>query len=253
MQALNTQAQRILKLFGHTDGAQWSATAGPEQEYFLIDRNFYFARPDLLTAGRTLFGAKPPKGQEFEDHYFGAIPERVLAFMLEAERELFKLGMPIKTRHNEVAPAQYELAPVFENANLATDHQQLSMITLQRVAEKYGMACLLHEKPFAGINGSGKHVNWSMGSSSQGNLLDPGETPHENMQFLVFCAAVIRAVHKYSALLAGCRGPCGQRPSPGGQRSPAGDHLGLPRRAIGRHFRANQGGGAQRVEDEGQR
>jgi glutamine synthetase len=201
MQALNVQAQRILKLFGHTDGAMVAATAGPEQEYFLIDRNFYFARPDLLTAGRTLFGAKPPKGQEFEDHYFGAIPERVLAFMLEAERELFKLGIPIKTRHNEVAPAQYEVAPVFENANLATDHQQLCGITMKRVAEKYGMTCLLHEKPFAGVNGSGKHVNWSLGSSSQGNLLDPGDTPHANMQFLVFCAAVIRAVHKYSALL----------------------------------------------------
>ncbi len=201
MQALNTQAQRLLKLFGHHDGALVSSTAGPEQEYFLIDRNFYFARPDLYTTGRTLFGAKPPKGQEFEDHYFGAIPERVLAFMLEVERELFKLGVPIKTRHNEVAPAQYEIAPVFETANVATDHQQLIMITLRRVAEKYGMACLLHEKPFAGVNGSGKHVNWSLGSASQGNLLDPGHTPHANMQFLVFCAAVIRAVHKYAALL----------------------------------------------------
>ena len=201
MQALNIQAQRILKLFGHTDGAMVASTAGPEQEYFLIDRNFYFARPDLLTAGRTLFGAKPPKGQEFEDHYFGAIPERVLAFMLEAEREMLKLGIPIKTRHNEVAPAQYELAPMFETSNLATDHQQLCGITLRRVAEKYGMTCLLHEKPFAGVNGSGKHVNWSLGSSSQGNLLDPGDTPHANMQFLVFCAAVIRAVHKYAPLL----------------------------------------------------
>lgn len=201
MQALNTQAQRILKLFGHTDGAMVSSTAGPEQEYFLIDRNFFFARPDLLTAGRTLFGAKPPKGQEFEDHYFGAIPERVLAFMLDAERELFKLGIPIKTRHNEVAPAQYEIAPVYETSNLATDHQQLVGITLRRVAEKYGMTCLLHEKPFAGVNGSGKHVNFSLGSATQGNLLDPGDTPHQNMQFLVFCAAVIRAVHKFSPLL----------------------------------------------------
>jgi glutamine synthetase len=201
MQALNIQAQRILKLFGHTDGAMVSSTAGPEQEYFLIDRNFFFARPDLLTAGRTLFGAKPPKGQEFEDHYFGAIPERVLAFMLEAEREMFKLGIPIKTRHNEVAPAQYEIAPVYENGNLAADHQQLVMITLRRVAEKYGMTCLLHEKPFAGVNGSGKHLNWSLGSATQGNLLDPGATPHANMQFLVFAAAVIRAVDKYAALL----------------------------------------------------
>ena len=201
MQALNKQAQRVLQLFGKTDGAFVASTAGPEQEYFLIDRNVYVSRPDLLTAGRTLFGARPPKGQEFEDHYFGAIPERVLAFMLEVERELFKLGIPVKTRHNEVAPAQYEIAPVFESANLANDHQQLMMITLKRVAEKYGMTCLTHEKPFAGINGSGKHVNWSLGSASQGNLLDPGDTPHENAQFLVFCAAVLRAVYKYQGLL----------------------------------------------------
>ena len=200
-QALNKQAQRILALFGHTDGAWVGSTAGPEQEYFLIDRNFFFARPDLLNAGRTLFGAAPPKGQEFEDHYFGAIPERVLSFMLEVERELFKLGIPVKTRHNEVAPAQYEIAPTFEQANVATDHQQLIMIKLRSVAEKYGMACLTHEKPFAGVNGSGKHVNWSLGSATQGNLLDPGDTPHENAQFLVFCAAVIRAVHKYQGLL----------------------------------------------------
>ena len=201
MQALNQQAQRILRLFGHDDGAFVASTAGPEQEYFLIDRHFFFSRPDLMTAGRTLFGAKPPKGQEFDDHYFGAIPERVLAFMLETERELFKLGIPVKTRHNEVAPGQYEIAPVFESANLATDHQQLMMITLRRVAEKYGMACLMHEKPFAGVNGSGKHVNWSLGSRSQGNLLDPGDTPHDNAQFLVFCAAVIRAVHRHQGLL----------------------------------------------------
>nr|WP_040770340.1 glutamine synthetase III [Rhodopirellula maiorica] len=201
MQALNKQALRILKLFGHDDGAFVASTAGPEQEYFLIDRHFYFARPDLVNAGRTLFGAKPPKGQEFDDHYFGAIPERVLAFMLESERELFKLGIPVKTRHNEVAPGQYEIAPMFESANLATDHQQLLMTTLKRLAEKHGMTCLMHEKPFAGVNGSGKHVNWSLGSRSQGNLLDPGDTPHENAQFLVFCAAVIRAVHKYQGLL----------------------------------------------------
>ncbi len=201
MQALNVQAQRILKLFGHDDGKLVSSTAGPEQEYFLIDRNFYYARPDLLNSGRTLFGAKPPKGQEFDDHYFGAIPDRVLAFMFEAERELFKLGIPIKTRHNEVAPGQYEIAPLFESANIATDHQQLLMTTLRRTAEKHGMVCLTHEKPFAGVNGSGKHVNWSMGSASQGNLLDPGDTPHENAQFLLFCGAVIRAVHKFQGLL----------------------------------------------------
>ncbi len=201
MQVLNKHAQRILKLFGHHDGAFVASTAGPEQEYFLIDRHFYYARPDLLNAGRTLFGTKPPKGQEFDDHYFGAIPERVLAFMLDAERELFKLGIPVKTRHNEVAPGQFEIAPVFESANVAADHQQLMMTTLRRVAEKYGMACLMHEKPFAGVNGSGKHVNWSLGSSSQGNLLDPGQTPHDNAQFLVFCAAVIRAVYRHQGLL----------------------------------------------------
>ena len=201
MQALNRQVQRVLKVFGHEDGAFVASTAGPEQEYFLIDRRFFFLRPDLLNAGRTLFGAKPPKGQEFDDHYFGAINERVLAFMHDSERELLKLGIPVKTRHNEVAPGQYEIAPTFESANLATDHQQLTMITLRRVAEKYGLTCLTHEKPFAGINGSGKHVNWSLGSSSQGNLLDPGDTPHDNAQFLVFCAAVIRAVYKHQGLL----------------------------------------------------
>ena len=200
MQAVDKQARRVLALFGHKDIGQVTASAGPEQEYFLIDRNFYFARPDLVMTGRTLFGAKPPKGQEFEDQYFGAIPERVLACMLETERELLKLGVPVKTRHNEVAPSQYEIAPLYENANIATDHQQSIMQMLTRVATKYGMACLLHEKPFAGINGSGKHVNWSLGCRL-GNLLDPGDTPHDNMQFLVFCAAVIRGVHRHGDLL----------------------------------------------------
>ena len=200
-QALNIQAQRVLKLFGHTDVDTVVSYAGAEQEYFLVDRNFFFARPDLMSTGRTLFGAPSPKGQEFDDHYFGAIPERVLGFMLETEAELWKLGIPAKTRHNEVAPGQFEIAPVFERANLAHDHQQLMMTTLRRVAEKYGMECLLHEKPFAGINGSGKHVNFSIGNSTQGNLLDPGHTPHENAQFLVFCAAVIRSVHKYGGIL----------------------------------------------------
>ncbi len=200
MQALNKQAQRVLKVFGNSNPDYVFATGGPEQEYFLIDRNFFFARPDLNICGRTLFGAKPPKGQEFEDQYFGAIPDRVLACMLETERELYKLGVPVKTRHNEVAPSQYELAPIYENANVATDHQQQIMLMLQKIAPKYGLACLLHEKPFAGINGSGKHLNWSLGTESA-NLLEPGDNPHQNMQFLVFCAAVIRAVHKYSKLL----------------------------------------------------
>ena len=200
MQALNEQAQRVLEYFG-TDGAFVSATAGAEQEYFLIDKAFFYARPDLLNAGRTLFGAAPPKGQEFDDHYFGAIPDRVLACMFDVERECFKLGIPVKTRHNEVAPSQYEIAPVFEYANIATDHQQLIMVTLRRVAEKYGMVCLTHEKPFAGVNGSGKHVNYSMGSKIAGNLFDPGETPAENAQFLVFCSAMIRTVYRWAPLL----------------------------------------------------
>ncbi len=201
MEALSIQALRVLKLFGNTTASKVFTTVGPEQEYFLIDRNFYFARPDLINAGRTLFGAKPPKGQEMEDHYFGSIPERVLACMLEAEQDLYKLGVPIKTRHNEVAPAQYEIAPIFENSNLAHDHQMLTMETLRRVAEKYGLACLLHEKPFAGVNGSGKHNNWSMSTDTGENLLNPGATPHDNAQFLVFCAAVIRAVNKHATLL----------------------------------------------------
>jgi len=201
MQALDVQARRILKLFGHEKIARVGASAGPEQEYFLIDKSFFYARPDLLACGRTLFGARPPKGQEFDDHYFGVIPERVMGFMYEVDRELFKLGIPTKTRHNEVAPGQFEIAPVYESANVAADHQQLIMTVLKRVADRHGLVCLLAEKPFAGINGSGKHVNWSMGNSTQKNLLDPGDTPHENAQFLVFCAAVIRAVSKYAPLL----------------------------------------------------
>ena len=200
-QAMNVQAQRVLRLFGHDDIDTVVSFVGAEQEYFLVDRHFFFARPDLMASGRTLFGASAPKGQEFDDHYFGAIPERVLAFMFEVERELFKLGIPAKTRHNEVAPGQFEIAPVFERANVATDHQQLLMVTLKRVAGRYGMQCLLHEKPFRGVNGSGKHVNFSIGNNKQGNLLNPGDTPHENAQFLVFCAAIIRGVHLYGGLL----------------------------------------------------
>jgi len=199
--ALNAQAARILKLFGHDKPATIVSYAGAEQEYFLIDKHFFYTRPDLISAGRTLFGAKPPKGQEFEDQYFGVIPERVIAYMMDVERECFKLGVPVKTRHNEVAPGQYEVAPVFEAANIAADHQQMIMTMLKQVAEKHGLVCLLHEKPFAGVNGSGKHVNFSFGNSTQGNLLEPGETPHDNAQFLVFCGAVIRAVHRHGGLL----------------------------------------------------
>ena len=200
-QAMGAHAERILKLFGHSDLEKVVSFCGPEQEYFLVDRHFFLARPDLINAGRTLFGAKPPKGQEFDDHYFGAVPERVLGFMMDTERELFKLGIPAKTRHNEVAPGQFEVAPMFERANLASDHQQLLMTVFKTIAKKHGMECLFHEKPFAGVNGSGKHVNFSMGNADLGSLLVPGDTPHENAQFLVFCAAVIRAVHKYAGLL----------------------------------------------------
>ena len=197
--ALEAQARRALRLFGD-ESAQVQATLGPEQEFFLIDQEFYYRRPDLIACGRTLIGAKPPRGQELEDHYFGEIPERVLAFMMEVERELYRLGVPVKTRHNEVAPGQFEMAPIYENANLAADHQQLVMMLLRKVAREYGLVALLHEKPFAGVNGSGKHLNWSFGTS-QHNLLEPGDNPHDNMQFLFFCAAVLRAVERHQDLL----------------------------------------------------
>jgi glutamine synthetase len=200
MEALSNEAVRALKLFG-TEATRVTATCGPEQEYFLIDRNFYFARPDLINGGRTLFGARPPKGQELEDQYFGSIPERVLACMAEVEAELYKIGVPIKTRHNEVAPSQYEIAPIFESANVATDHQMMTMEMLKKIAPKYGLACLLHEKPFAGVNGSGKHLNWSISDNRGNNLLNPGDTPHDNMQFLFFCVAVVRAVDVFQGLL----------------------------------------------------
>jgi glutamine synthetase len=201
MNALSAQAMRILKLFGNSDVTKVFTTVGAEQEYFLIDKAFYYGRPDLLYCGRTLFGSPPPKGQELEDQYFGAIPERVLAYMADCEAELFKLGVPVKTRHNEVAPSQYEIAPIFEMSNLAVDHQNLLMEVLRKTADKYGLVCLLHEKPFAGVNGSGKHNNWSMSTDTGENLLNPGDNPHDNAQFLVFTAAVIRAVDKYAEIL----------------------------------------------------
>jgi len=201
MDALSRSAIRALKLFGDERSRRVFTTVGPEQEYFLIDEQYYFQRPDLITTERTLFGAKPPKGHELDDHYFGSIPERILAYMLDVERELAKLGVPVKTRHNEVAPNQYEIAPVFENSNVGSDHQHLTMQVMQNVARRYRLVCLLHEKPFAGVNGSGKHNNWSMGTDSGQNLLDPGDTPSENLQFLFFCAAVIQAVNKHQGLL----------------------------------------------------
>ena len=199
--AMNRQAKRLLTLLGNTEVAPVNSSCGAEQEYFLIDQAFLNLRPDLLLVGRSLFGAPSAKGQQFDDHYFGAIPERVQVFMQDVEQQLYRLGVPCKTRHNEVAPGQFEIAPVYEAANVATDHQQLIMTLLRSTAKKHGMACLLHEKPFAGINGSGKHVNWSVGNSTQGNLLDPGSTPHENMQFLLFCGAVIRGIHRFGPLL----------------------------------------------------
>ncbi|MEL6469832.1 MAG: glutamine synthetase III [Cyanobacteria bacterium J06623_4] len=199
--AVDKAAQRVLALLGNSDIATVSSSCGPEQEYFLIDLNFANNRPDLLLAGRSLFGRPPAKGQQFDDHYFGAIPARVQAFMHDVETKLYKLGIPAKTRHNEVAPGQFEISPVYESANVASDHQQLMMTTLRDTAKHHGFLCLLHEKPFAGINGSGKHVNWSIGNSTQGNLLDPGDTPETNMQFLTFCGAVIRGVHLYGPLM----------------------------------------------------
>ncbi|MDQ3587405.1 MAG: glutamine synthetase III [Actinomycetota bacterium] len=201
MDALSRSAIRALRLLGDQEAARVFTTVGPEQEYFLIDEQFFFERPDLVTTGRTLFGAQPAKGHELDDHYFGSIPERVLAFMMDSELELAKLGVPVKTRHNEVAPGQYEIAPVFENSNVGSDHQQLTMQVMKRVARKYGLICLLHEKPFAGVNGSGKHNNWSMGTDTGHNLLEPGDTPADNVNFLFFCAAVIKAVNKHQGLL----------------------------------------------------
>ncbi|PWL23199.1 MAG: glutamine synthetase type III [Synechococcus sp. XM-24] len=199
--AMDEQARRLLALLGETEIAPVNSSCGAEQEYFLVDAEFTALRPDLQLAGRTLFGAPPAKGQQFDDHYFGAIPERVQVFMQDVEEQLYRLGIPAKTRHNEVAPGQFEIAPFHEAANVATDHQQLIMTVLKATAKKHGFTCLLHEKPFAGVNGNGKHVNWSIGNSTQGNLLDPGNTPHENLQFLLFCGAVIRGVHRFGPLM----------------------------------------------------
>ena len=199
--AMNKSATRLLKVMGHKEVAPVNSSCGAEQEYFLIDSHFGHSRPDLLLTGRTLFGRSPAKGQQFEDHYFGAIPERVQVFMQDVEGRLYRLGIPAKTRHNEVAPGQFEIAPVFEAANVASDHQQMIMTILRNTAKKHGLMCLLHEKPFAGINGSGKHVNWSVGNPTQGNLLDPGDNPHDNLQFLLFCSAVIRGAHKFGPLM----------------------------------------------------
>nr|CRH04820.1 Type-3 glutamine synthetase [Candidatus Magnetococcus massalia] len=199
--AMDKAANRLLSLMGETEIAPLNSSCGAEQEYFLVDENFANARPDLLLSGRTLFGAPSPKGQQFDDHYFGAIPARVQVFMQDLEDKLYRLGIPAKTHHNEVAPGQFEVSPYFEAANVAADHQQMLMTLLKSTAKQHGFICLLHEKPFAGLNGSGKHVNWSVGNATQGNLLDPGKTPHDNLNFLLFCGAVIRGVHKYGHVL----------------------------------------------------
>ncbi|MXW63241.1 MAG: glutamine synthetase type III [Bacteroidetes bacterium SB0662_bin_6] len=199
--ALDGAARRVLELFGVEGVQNVYSTVGSEQEYFLIDEEYYYRRPDLVTTGRTLIGAKPPKGHELDDHYFGAIEDRILSCMLETERELYRLGVPVKTRHNEVAPSQYEIAPIFENSNVGADHQHLIMLMLQKIARKYGLVCLLHEKPFDGLNGSGKHNNWSISTNTGLNLLDPGDDPSQNLRFLFFCAAVIRAVFKHQDVL----------------------------------------------------
>ncbi len=201
MQAIDKQAMRILKLFGNTTATRVITTVGPEQEYFLIDKEVYLSRPDLVNCGRTLFGARPPKGQELDDHYFGSLKPRVSAFMKELEEELWKLGILAKTKHNEVAPGQHELAPIFTTTNISTDHNQLTMELMKSIANKHGLACLLHEKPFAGVNGSGKHNNWSISTDTGVNLLEPGDTPFENAQFLLFLTAVIKAVDDYQDLL----------------------------------------------------
>ena len=220
MDALSTSAVKALKLLGDEDTVRVFTTVGPEQEYFLVDEQYFYERPDLVTTGRTLFGAQPPKGHELDDHYFGSIPERVLACMMDTERELVKLGVPVKTRHNEVAPGQYEIAPIYENSNVGSDHQQLTMQVMQNVARNYGLICLLHEKPFAGVNGSGKHNNWSMGTDSGHNLMDPGDTPAENASFLFFCSAVIQAVNKHQGLLRASVANIGQDHRLGANEAP---------------------------------
>ena len=220
MQAIEKQALRVLKLFGRTDARRVITTVGPEQEYFLIDKQAYLQRPDLLYTGRTLFGARPPKGQELDDHYFGSIKPRVAAFMKELEEELWALGVYAKTKHNEVAPGQHELAPIFTTTNIATDHNQLTMELMKSVANRHNLACLLHEKPFSGVNGSGKHNNWSLSTDTGTNLLEPGDTPHENAQFLLFLVAVIKAVDLYQDLLRVCTASAGNDHRLGANEAP---------------------------------
>ena len=240
MDALSRSAIKALRLLGDEESQRVFTTVGPEQEYFLIDEQYFFERPDLIATGRTLFGAKPPKGHELDDHYFGSIPERVLAFMMESELEMRKLGIPVKTRHNEVAPAQYEIAPIFENSNVGSDHQQLLMQTLENVARRYGLVCLLHEKPFAGVNGSGKHNNWSMGTDTGSNLLEPGR--HAGRQHPL--PLLLRGGDPGGQQAPGPAARLGRQhrpgPPPRRQRGAAGDHLDLPRRRAGQSLRGDR-------------
>lgn len=230
MQAINRQAMRVLKLFGNENVTSVKTTVGPEQEYFLVDQALYDKRKDLVYTGRTLYGAKPPKGQELDDHYFGSIKPRVSAYMRELNAELWKLGILAKTEHNEVAPAQHELAPIFTTTNIATDHNQLTMEIMQKVAKKHGLVCLLHEKPFAGVNGSGKHNNWSISTNTGANLLEPGDTPYANAQFLLFLCAVIKAVDEYQDLLRISVASAGNDHRLGANEAPAGRGIHVPGR-----------------------
>jgi len=220
METINNSSMKVLKLFGNKTARRVITTIGTEQEYFLIDRSFYNLRPDLIMTGRTLIGAMPAKGQELNDHYFGSIKERVFAYMEDVETELYKLGIPAKTRHNEVAPNQYELAPIYDEANIGADRNQITMEIFKKVAIRHNLALLLHEKPFADINGSGKHNNWSLEDSDGNNLLDPGKTPEENLQFLVFLVATLRAVHKYGGLLRASVASAGNDHRLGGHEAP---------------------------------
>jgi glutamine synthetase len=220
MDALNVQALRVLKLFGHYEVKRVVSTIGAEQEYFLINKDLFDRRKDLIYCGRTLFGAKPPKNQELDDHYFGAIKPRVNAYMEELDEELWKLGIYVKTEHNEVAPSQHELAPVFTTSNIATDQNQLTMEIMKKVAANHGLVCLLHEKPFAGVNGSGKHVNWSLSTDTGENLLSPGKNPSGNLRFLLFLCAVIKAVDEYQDLLRVSVASAGNDHRLGGNEAP---------------------------------
>ena len=247
MDALSKSAIRALRLFGNSEAARVFTTVGPEQEYFLIDEQYFFERPDLITTGRTLFGAKPPKGHELDDHYFGSIPERILAYMLDTERELQKLGVPVKTRHNEVAPNQYELAPIFENSNVGADHQQLTMQVMQNVARRYGLVCLLHEKPFAGVNGSGKHNNWSMGTDTGENLLEPGDHRAREPPVPVLLRRGHPGGQQASGPAARVDRLAGTGPPPRRQRGTAGDHVDLPRHRAREGVQRDRAGRGRRV------